>query len=118
MPYLKIQTNITLNDSFKKDFLIKCSNLLVDKLHKPERTVMVVFEEQQTMFYAGSYNPVAFLELKSIGLLETQTQNLSQSLCNLIELELEISPDRIYIEFDTISASMWGWNGTTFKVDL
>lgn len=116
MPYLKIQTNITLEDSEKKEFLLRCSRLLVEKLNKPERTIMAVMEQAQMMCYAGSDNPVAFLELKSIGLTEEQTLILSKTLCEFIELELGIPANRVYIEFSNIPASLWGWNGATFAI--
>lgn len=66
------------------------------------------------MLFGGSDEPTAYLELKSIGLPQEATTALSGALCDLISEHLEISKDRIYIEFANAERKMWGWNGATF----
>jgi hypothetical protein len=75
---------------------------------------MVAIEAGQDMLFAGSSDPLAYLELKSIGLLETATPALSAALCQLISAELGIEQNRIYIEFANAARHLWGWDGTTF----
>ena len=114
MPYLKIQSNQQI-DGQQADVLIKrASALIADALGKPERYVMVALEPTIPMLFAGSDDPVLFLELKSIGLSESQTPALSATLCGLAEELLGIPADRVYIEFADAPRKMWGWNGATF----
>jgi hypothetical protein len=47
-------------------------------------------------------------------LTEKQAKALSASLCTLIHEELQISTDRMYIEFSNAPAAFWGYNGSTF----
>ena len=75
---------------------------------------MVALASPIPMSFAGSDAPTAYLELKSIGLPSSQTKQLSQALCELIDSELTISKDRVYIEFADAPRAMWGWNGSTF----
>lgn len=112
MPYLKLQTNQELAD--ETALLKKLSAKLAAELGKPETYIMTALESNLSLTFAGSTEPAAFVELKSIGLEETATSQLSAVICDFISTELEISPDRIYIEFASVSGSMWGWKGSTF----
>jgi len=114
MPYLKIQTNQPLDAAERQALLQKASAEVAARLGKSENYVMVAIEAGQDMLFAGSSDPLAYLELKSIGLLETATPALSAALCQLISAELGIEQNRIYIEFANAARHLWGWDGTTF----
>ncbi|MDX1824317.1 MAG: phenylpyruvate tautomerase MIF-related protein [Thiohalomonadales bacterium] len=114
MPYLKIQTNQTITAEQAQALISKASTLVATELGKPEKYVMVALAPPVPMSFAGSDAPTAYLELKSIGLPSSQTTQLSQALCELIDSELAISKDRVYIEFADAPRAMWGWNGSTF----
>jgi len=114
MPYLKIQTNHEVTTAARQEILQKASVLLAKNLGKPEKYVMVRLDPAQPMLFAGSSDPCAFLELKSIGLPENRTGALSRLLCQFLGDELKIPSERIYIEFTDAKDSMWGWDGGTF----
>lgn len=114
MPYLKIKTNQAIADAVQPQLLAKVSELVSKALGKPEKYVMVSLEEQQPMSFAGSPDPCAFLELKSIGLPQRLTEEISRSLCRFMGENLEIPAERVYIEFAAASGPMWGWNEGTF----
>lgn len=114
MPYLKIQTNQTLDEAVTQALLEKASQTAADILGKPESYVMVSIHSGTPMLFAGSNEPCAYLELKSLGLAEDKTTTLSQSLCSLIAENIHIQPSRIYIEFASPARHMWGWDGATF----
>ena len=114
MPYLKVQTNQQSDTSDNDNFLKMASSLVAEKLGKPERYVMAVVEPPVPMIFAGSDEPAVFMELKSIGLSESQTPDLSSALCELAQNTLGVAQDRIYIEFADAPRKMWGWNGATF----
>ena len=114
MPYLKIQTNQELSASDQKALLEKASAIASRELGKPETYVMVTLDPPRPMLFAGTDDPTAYLELKSIGLPTDSTKNLSAALCNLISEELSINKDRVYIEFANAERNMWGWNSSTF----
>ena len=114
MPYLKIQTNREVTDDAKQEILRKLSVLVSKNLGKPEKYVMVRLDPAHPMMFAGSATPCAYLELKSIGLLESKTETLSRVLCQFLNDELKIPPERVYIEFADAKASMWGWDSGTF----
>lgn len=113
MPLLKIQTNISFDEATQQSLLSRASQQLAEALGKPERYVMVAIQQPIPMLFAGDNDPLAYLELKSIGLQENQTAELSAMLCGLLD-EYGIASDRIYIEFANAPRKMWGWNGATF----
>lgn len=118
MPYLKIQTNqgidAGIDTGIEQRLLREASSLVATELGKPESYVMVSLEPPRPMLFAGTDEPTAYLELKSIGLMESKTKALSAALCQLISDKMNIPAERIYIEFADAPRSMWGWNGSTF----
>jgi phenylpyruvate tautomerase PptA (4-oxalocrotonate tautomerase family) len=114
MPYLQIQTNLEIKPEQHATLLANASQTVAQILGKPESYVMVALQANTPMVFAGTDQPTAFLELKSIRLPTANTTELSQKLCAFIENSLNIPKDRIYIEFINAEASLWGWNGRTF----
>lgn len=114
MPYLKLNTNISINEDQTPQLLRQLSQLIASETGKPERYVMAEVAEKKPMIFAGAADPLAFLECKSIGLSGRQAKSLSSSLCQLLNKQLGIPPDRVYIEFSSCPAEYWGWNGSTF----
>lgn len=114
MPLIKVTTNQSNSAEVQAAFLRQLSAATAAMLGKPESYVMAMFNEQAQMLFAGSAEPLAYVELKSLGLPENNTPDYSAQLCNLIEKELGIRPERVYIEFSAPARHMWGWSGRTF----
>lgn len=114
MPYLKLETNQQISPDSNQQHLKALSQGVAEMLGKSENYVMITLESAQPMFFAGNDQPTAFVELKSLGLPEEQTASFSSTLCQLIETQMGISKERIYIEFSGPARHMWGWNGKTF----
>ena len=112
MPLLSIKTNCPVDD--KTNLALAASKQTAAALSKPESYVMVNVEDRQALVFAGSEQPAAYLELKSLGLPEAKTAEISASLCTFIHQQLGIEPARIYIEFSNAERHMWGWKGGTF----
>ena len=114
MPFLRIQTNRPLAADAARSLAAAASGKVAEVLGKPERYVMVSVEHNSAMQFAGSDAPLAYLELKSIGLPDTLTADASRALCQLVNSATGIDPERIYIEFSDAPRRMWGWNSGTF----
>lgn len=114
MPYLKVNTTETLPDDDRSALMRKLSQQLAKETGKPERYVMIEWRGGSSMLFAGSGEPSAFLQCKSIGLSAKQCAALSASLSDLLEQHLPVTRDRVYIEFSNAAADFWGWNGATF----
>jgi len=114
MPYLKIQTNLPLNEKAEAVVMKSASALVARELEKPESFVMIALQADTPMLFAGSDEPVAFLELKSVGLPARKTKALSQVLCELVGQHLGIAKERVYVKFIDVNRGMWGWKGDVF----
>ena len=114
MPLLKIETNQPVDADAQSRLISTASQQVAALLGKPERYVMVSLQENPAMLFGGSDDPLAYLELKSIGLPEARTADMSAALAGLLAEKMGLPPDRIYIEFADAARNMWGWKGGTF----
>jgi phenylpyruvate tautomerase len=114
MPYLKLSTNVSIPSQQSPQLVEKLSKLMAQETGKPERYVMVELIENKAMLFAGTNEPLAYLECKSIGLSPSQAKSLSASVSKILKENLPLNSDRIYIEFSNCPAELWGWNGSTF----
>ncbi len=114
MPYLTIKTNAKLTSEKHKALLRDASQALAGQLGKSEDYVMISYTYCEDMIFAGNDEPLAYLELKSIGLPEHKAPALSAALSQLLAHHLALPANRIYIEFSSAERHLWGWNGGTF----
>lgn len=116
MPLIKVQSSVAApDDRVVKQLLKSLSSKLASHLNKPESYVMTAFEPEVAMTFAGTDEPVCYVEIKSIGKMSaSQTKAMSQDFCQEIKDKLGVPVNRIYIEFADAVGSMWGWNGSTF----
>lgn len=111
MPYLNIVTNQSSAD--EPALLNVVSKTLAKATGKPEQYVMVTLEAKTTMLFGGSDAPAAFLDYRALGLPADRTA-FSDTLCTLINEQLGIAGDRIYISMTDSERQNWGWNHSTF----
>jgi phenylpyruvate tautomerase PptA (4-oxalocrotonate tautomerase family) len=114
MPTLRILTNAQVATDDRVGLLTQCSRSVAKLLGKPESYVMVILEDGRDLMFAGTTEPAAYLELKSLGLPEDRTADYSRVLCDLLAERLAIPAGRVYIEFAAPPRHLFGWNGGTF----
>ncbi|NNJ90648.1 MAG: hypothetical protein HKP55_03135 [Gammaproteobacteria bacterium] len=114
MPLLRITTNREVAADKQQEITRKLSVFVAEMLGKPENYVMVVLQINPAMSFAGSHEPLAYVELKSLSLPEDKTTDFSASLCQHVNHLLNILPNRTYIEFSSPARHFWGWNSSTF----
>ena len=114
MPYFSIETNQPIDQASNQQLLKKTSAFIADLLGKPEAYVMISIQPETPLIFGGSDAPAAFVRLKSIGLPQERCPELSEKICRLIEQELAVPRDRIFIDFKDLAGNMFGWNGKTF----
>jgi phenylpyruvate tautomerase PptA (4-oxalocrotonate tautomerase family) len=114
MPTLIIKTNAMIAPDERPPLLKAASALVAEMLGKPERYVMVILEPPPEMCFGGDTAPLAYLELKSLGLPEDLCKDFSATLCRFVAERLNVPQDRVYIEFASPARHMFGYNGGTF----
>lgn len=116
MPLIKVQISTIAPEQEVTQTLLKTlSSKLASHLGKPESYVMTMLEAGIAMTFGGTFEPVCYVEIKSIGTMNpSQTKAMSLDFCTEITEKLHIPSNRIYIEFADARGAMWGWNGSTF----
>ncbi len=117
MPLLIVNASAgNLSDTSIENLHHMGSQILSSEIGKSIKYCMVQINSGCSLSFGQDINtPSAYLEVKNIGELSANlTANISSKLTQLIEEEMGISPDRIYIEFQESERHLWGWNGATF----
>lgn len=91
MPLIKVQTSIAAPEKTQVEALLKTlSTKLASHLGKPESYVMTAFESDVVMTFAGTLDPVCYIEIKSVGSMKPQTKAMSQDFCQPINQVLGV----------------------------
>ncbi len=114
MPYIKMETNVSLEGKREREVCALLSREGAQAVGKPEDYVLCQVSTGESLLFAGSDAPAAYIEVKSIGLAEDRLKGISKALCDLLNRELKIPAERIYIEFASAQGPWWGWKGSTF----
>ena len=110
MPLLSIETNQPPRDD---DTLRDMSDMVASLLGKPASYVMIKYTHNTHMLFAGTDEPLAYVQLKSLG-LPKHTSELSAIICDVLRDFFLVPPERTYIEFSSPDRDKWGWNRSTF----
>ncbi len=113
MPYVSLTLSHQLFEGIRDRLLHEVSAAVAETLRKSESVVCVSIRDA-AMLFGGASGPSAFVEVRSIGGLDANTNTvLSRRLCELLEREAEVPPDRVFLNFVEVEREDWGWNATT-----
>lgn len=114
MPLLRLETSAPVPEA-KKDALLKaCSALVASVTGKPESYVMVTLLPCSGSI-GGNPGAMAYLDIRGIGGLDKGTNGrLAKELAALLNKELGLASENIYLTFTDVPAANWGWKGHTF----
>ena len=109
MPYINVSTSLKLNDKGK---LLKEISILISSLTKKSRRFVMAKIDDNCQMYFDDEALSCFLEIKSIGSLNTS--EMAKPISDFVHEKMGIPIDRIYISFENVPATLWAWNGRTF----
>lgn len=109
MPFINILTSARVHD--KKKLLEEITSLISSLTNKSKSFVMAKLEDDLQMYF-DDHNNCCYVELKSIGSLNPS--KMAKPICDFIQEKMGIPIDRIYICFEDVPPSMWGWKSKTF----
>lgn len=114
MPAAIVKVNLILDEGKKKALADGVSKALSSIIGKPTAYCAVVVEDGATINFAGSYDPAAFICVRSIGGLGSSTNNKLAAQFVALLKPLGIDGKRIYANFADIKASDWSMGDHTF----
>ena len=116
MPTFILNSNVPKLDSVKIEKIQHdATTILSEQIGKSPDFVMTVLNFDHDLSFGNSPEPCAYAEVKNVGSLNPElTNSMSRDLCTLISSSLNVSEEKIYIEFQESERHLWGWNGKTF----
>lgn len=115
MPLIELDTSCELDAGKRQTVVAGLSRAVAEGTGKPEQYVMACVRDRVAMLMSGGAGPAALVTVKGIGgLSKTVNQGLAGKITQLLQKELAIPGDRVYITFQELDAGHWAWNGKTF----
>ena len=116
MPLIELDTSCDLSTQEKREGLARrLSKVAAQGIGKPEQYVMACVRDKVTVSMSGALEPAALVTVKSIGGLSRDVnQKLAAEISSVLEAELGISANRIYLTYTELAPTHWGWNAGTF----
>jgi len=114
MPFIHIQTGKAVSEREEaalKSGLGKAIELLPGKT---EAWLMCRIEDRCRLYFRGEKEPpCAMVTVKLFGKkTPADYQALTAAVTGLLNRELQLDPDRVYVQYE--ECSHWGWNGNNF----
>jgi phenylpyruvate tautomerase len=116
MPLIQLDTSFSFPDQNRKQAIVKMlSQVAAEGTGKPEQFVMTSIRDGLTMTMSGTPGPCALVTIKAIGgLNKSVNQALANKFSQLLQKELNVPPNRVYMTFEAFTPSDWAWDGRTF----
>ncbi len=115
MPLIELDTSCELDAGKKQALAAGLSRAAAEGTGKPEQYVMACVREKVAMVMSGGAGPCALVTIKAIGgLSKAVNQGLAGKITQMLQKELAIPGDRVYITFQELAATHWACNGKTF----
>ncbi|KAF9009480.1 Tautomerase/MIF superfamily [Cyathus striatus] len=113
MPSLSLITNVKIPDA--KVFALEFSKLSAATLRKPEAYITVNITYNETLTFAGSFDPAFVLNIISLDNLNpTANEEYSQKFFGFFKEKLGVEANRAYITFIDPGREYIGHDNTTF----
>lgn len=113
MPFIDSKITVTVSQE-KREVLKSELGKAVSIIGKPEKFLMVGFEDNYDLYMAGKkLEKGAYVEVSLLGSAPGSAyENMTAAICKLLEKELGIPGDAVYVTYHGLND--WGWNGQNF----
>lgn len=114
MPYIQTKANVEITKEQEKKIKTALGKAIALIPGKSEAWLMCEIEGGKNLYFAGDGDvPCAYNEVKILGnASEADCNTLTGEICRILNEELGISQDKIYVKYEM--CSVWGWNGSNF----
>ena len=113
MPFINTKTNQPISPESEKKIKQDLGKAIECLRGKSESWLMVNFEGNQKMWFQGTNDPAAMVQVDIFGAApDKEYQDLTKQICVILNAELQIPQNRIYVKYS--ENTHWGWNGSNF----
>ena len=113
MPFINAMTTAKINEEKANSIKSKLGKAIEAFPGKSESWLMVKLDDDCKMYFKGSSEDCAYIEISIFGSVNpAAADSMTALVTEIISSELGIKPDRIYIKYE--GCKNWGWNGSNF----
>jgi len=109
MPFINVKTNVSVSADKKTAIKSALGNAISIIPGKSETWLMVGIEPEYALYFKGTDEPAAMVEVSIYGSADSNSLNkLTAEISDIISGELNIPTSRIYVKYS--QTPDWGWN--------
>lgn len=114
MPYINLKTTKTLSAENCEKVKATFGKAIECFPGKSEAYLMVGIEDGAKLWFRGDASQdIAVVDVELLGVVNSEaSEKMTAEICNILEAELGISPDRVYVKYSGYAD--WGWNKRNF----
>lgn len=114
MPFIDAKVSVKLTEEKKETVKAKLGKAISVIPGKSEGWLMVGLTDEYCLYFKGNQNDeTAFVQVQVYGGENPAAfDKLTGEICNILNDELAIPKDRIYVAYQ--ATANWGWNGRNF----
>lgn len=113
MPFINVKTNAAVSADKETAIKSELGQAITAIPGKSEAWLMVGIEPEYTLYFKGTNDPAAMVEVSVYGQANPSAFNsLTAKICAVLNKQLSIDASRIYVKYS--ATTDWGWNGSNF----
>ncbi|MDO4537827.1 MAG: phenylpyruvate tautomerase MIF-related protein [Coriobacteriales bacterium] len=115
MPFVDAKITVPVSDQ-KRENIKAGLGQAISAFGKSEDWLMVGIDDDYSLWMGGQKLEYgAFVSVSLVGNASDEgCQVFTKRLCDLLEAELGIPSNSVYVTYHSMLGSHWGWNGGTF----
>ena len=113
MPFIQVKTSAPVSEQSEETIQTLLGQAVTSLPGKTEQWLMVGFEPEYRLWFQGTDEPAAMVEVSVYGgSSPDRYDELTGRICDILAGELDLDPARIYVKYS--ETPDWGWNGANF----
>ncbi len=110
MPFINTKTSQPITPETEEKLKTELGRAIGCLKGKSESWLMLCFEGNQNMWFQGTADPAAMVQVDIFGTASAEEYGaLTREICAILNSELQIPPNRIFVKYS--ENKHWGWNG-------
>src|SRR5512139_2177249 len=116
MPLIQLDTTYSFPDQNRKQAVAEMLSQIASEVSgRPEQHIMTCIRDNAAMTMSGAAGPCALVTARVVGgLRKSVNQAFAGKVTQLLQKELNIPRNRIYLTFEVLEPTHWSWEGKTF----
>ena len=113
MPFINVKANVNVTKEKSESIKSALGTAITAIPGKSEGWLMVGVEGDYTLYFKGTAEPAAMVEVQIFGNTSGSAMStLTGKITDILADNLGIPADRIYVSY--MCTENWGWNGSNF----